>query len=53
MVSLAQAWGADDHAWRLATTLAPYFDLRGNQDDWQRTHNVALAAARRAEDVRG
>ncbi|GAB1515809.1 AfsR/SARP family transcriptional regulator [Actinophytocola sp. KF-1] len=53
MVSLAEAWGADDHAWRLATTLAPYFDLRGNQDDWQRTHAVALAAARRAGDQRG
>jgi DNA-binding SARP family transcriptional activator len=53
MVSLAQAWGADGHAWRLATTLTPYFDLRGNQDDWQRTHTVALAAARRAGDVRG
>ncbi|MFC4855212.1 AfsR/SARP family transcriptional regulator [Actinophytocola glycyrrhizae] len=53
MVSLAEAWGADDLAWRLATTLAPYFDLRGNQDDWQRTHTVALAAARRAGDQRG
>ncbi|MFI7680779.1 BTAD domain-containing putative transcriptional regulator [Actinophytocola sp. NPDC049390] len=53
MVSLAEAWGADDHAWRLATTLAPFFDLRGNQDDWQRTHTVGLAAARRAGDVRG
>lgn len=53
MVSLAEAWGADDLAWRLATTLAPYFDLRGNQDDWQRTHTIALAAARRAADRRG
>ncbi len=53
MVSLACAWGADDLAWRLATTFAPYFDLRGNQDDWQRTHTVALAAARRAGDRRG
>ncbi|MGB3441372.1 MAG: tetratricopeptide repeat protein, partial [Actinophytocola sp.] len=53
MVSLAEAWGADDLAWRLAVTLAPHFDLRGNQDDWQRTHTIALAAARRAGDRRG
>jgi DNA-binding SARP family transcriptional activator/tetratricopeptide (TPR) repeat protein len=53
MVSLAQAWGADDLAWRLATTFAPYFDLCGDQDDWQRTHTVALEAARRAGDRRG
>ncbi len=53
MVALAGSWGADDLAWRLATTFAPYFDLRGNQDDWQRTHTVALTAARRAGDRRG
>jgi DNA-binding SARP family transcriptional activator/tetratricopeptide (TPR) repeat protein len=53
MVSLAEAWGLDDHAWRLAATFAPYFDLRGHHDDWQRTHGHALAAARRAGDRRG
>lgn len=53
MVSLAESWHADDLAWRLAATFAPYFDLRGHQDDWRRTHEVALAAARRAGDRRG
>ncbi|TDV55168.1 AfsR/SARP family transcriptional regulator [Actinophytocola oryzae] len=53
MVSLAEAWGFDDHAWRLAATFAPYFDLRGHQDDWRRTHVRALAAARRCGDRRG
>ncbi|MFL6126765.1 BTAD domain-containing putative transcriptional regulator [Actinophytocola sp.] len=53
MVSLAEAWGRDDHAWRLAATFAPFFDLRGHQDDWQRTHVKALAAARRCGDRRG
>jgi len=53
MVSLAEAWGCDGYAWQLAATFAPYFDLRGRQDDWQRTHVKALAAARRAGDERG
>jgi DNA-binding SARP family transcriptional activator/tetratricopeptide (TPR) repeat protein len=53
MVSLAEVWGADSLAWQLAATFAPYFDLRGHQDDWQRTHVKALAAARRAGDRRG
>ncbi|HEX6360416.1 AfsR/SARP family transcriptional regulator [Actinophytocola sp.] len=53
MVSLAEAWGADELTWQLAATFAPYFDLRGHQDDWQRTHVKALAAARRAGNRRG
>lgn len=53
MVSLAEHWGADSLAWQLAATFAPYFDLRGHQDDWQRTHVKALAAARRVGDRRG
>jgi tetratricopeptide (TPR) repeat protein len=53
MVSLAEAWGHDGYTWQLAATFAPYFDLRGRQDDWQRTHVKALAAARRAGDARG
>ena len=53
MVSLAEAWGYDEYAWQLAATLAPYFDLHGQQDDWQRTHVKALAAARRLGDRRG
>ena len=53
MVSLAETWGYDGYTWQLAATFAPYFDLRGRQDDWQRTHVKALAAARRAGDARG
>jgi DNA-binding SARP family transcriptional activator/tetratricopeptide (TPR) repeat protein len=53
MVSLAEAWRLDAYVWRLATTFAPYFDLRGHQDDWLRTHVRALAAARRSGDPRG
>lgn len=53
MVSLAEAWGADELAWQLAATFAPYFDLRGHQDDWYRTHTIALAAAERSGDRRG
>ncbi|HYQ64521.1 AfsR/SARP family transcriptional regulator [Actinophytocola sp.] len=53
MVSLAEAWGYDEYVWQLAATLAPYFDLHGQQDDWQRTHVRALAAARRLGDRRG
>jgi DNA-binding SARP family transcriptional activator/tetratricopeptide (TPR) repeat protein len=53
MVALADSWGFDVQAWQLAATLAPYFDLRGHQDDWQRTHVTALSAARRVGDRRG
>ena len=53
VVALAESYGLTDLAWRLATAFAPYFDLRGRQDDWQRTHDVALAAARRAGDAQG
>lgn len=52
-VALAAANGFDDLAWRLATAFAPYFDLRGHQDDWLHTHETALAAARRAGDQHG
>jgi tetratricopeptide (TPR) repeat protein len=52
-VSLAEAAGFDDLAWRLATAFAPYFDLRGHQDDWLHTHEIALEAARRAGERHG
>jgi DNA-binding SARP family transcriptional activator len=34
--------------WRLADTLAGYFELHVHWDDWQQTHALALTAARRA-----
>jgi len=52
-VALAAESGFDDLAWRLTAALTPYFDLRGHQDDWHATHLIALAAARRAGNVRG
>jgi DNA-binding SARP family transcriptional activator len=52
-VELAHANGFDGHAWRIAATLAPYFDLRGRRDTWWRVHQTGLASARRAGDQRG
>jgi DNA-binding SARP family transcriptional activator/tetratricopeptide (TPR) repeat protein len=42
--------GLWEPSWRLATTLAGWFRLRAYWDDWQHTHVLALAAARRAGD---
>ena len=36
--------------WRLATALVSLFGARAHWDDWQHTHTMALAAARRAGD---
>ncbi|GAB3947061.1 hypothetical protein GCM10027614_41640 [Micromonospora vulcania] len=40
---------ADDglygHAWRLAWTLADFFDRKGHWHDWAATHEIALTAA--------
>jgi DNA-binding SARP family transcriptional activator len=53
MVELAAQWGLDDLAWRITAAFTPYFDLRGHHDDWQRTHEIALAAARRSGELHG
>lgn len=45
--------GRAGHAWRLAAAMAPFFDLRGHYDEWQRVHEVALDRARRAGAVLG
>jgi DNA-binding SARP family transcriptional activator len=42
--------GLGEPAWRLADTLASFFDARAHWDDWQQTHTLALAAARRVGD---
>jgi DNA-binding SARP family transcriptional activator len=52
-VALAAEWGLDGLAWRLAAAFTPYFDLRGLHEDWLRSHQVALAAARGSDDVLG
>jgi DNA-binding SARP family transcriptional activator len=36
--------------WRLATALVSFFGARARWDDWQHTHTMALAAARRMSD---
>jgi DNA-binding SARP family transcriptional activator len=36
--------------WRLADSLAGFFQLHAHWDDWQHTHTLTLAAARRAGD---
>ena len=42
--------GLGELGWRLADALAGFFQLRAHWDDWQHTHALALAAARRAGD---
>jgi tetratricopeptide (TPR) repeat protein len=39
-----------DPGWRLATALVSFFGARARWDDWQHTHTMALAAARRMSD---
>jgi hypothetical protein len=45
--------GLDDHCWDLAVSLVTLFEARCYFDDWERTHRVALAAARRRGNRRG
>jgi DNA-binding SARP family transcriptional activator len=52
-VAHAAAQNLDDLAWELAVALVPYLDLRSHLDEWQRTHRLALAAARRAGNAYG
>jgi hypothetical protein len=42
--------GLGELGWRLAATLAGFFEIRAYWDDWQHTHSLALAAARRTTD---
>ncbi len=39
--------------WDLAVTAVTVFEARSEFDDWQRTHDVALAATQQAGDIRG
>ncbi|MFD1321080.1 AfsR/SARP family transcriptional regulator [Micromonospora sonneratiae] len=49
-VEIAESAGLDEHAWRIAASLAPYIDLCGHYDDWVRSHECALRSARRVGD---
>ena len=52
-VTVAAQAGLAASAWGLAAAMVPYLDLRCQLDTWQRTHSVALTAARAAGDTYG
>ncbi|WP_336207434.1 AfsR/SARP family transcriptional regulator [Nonomuraea sp. LPB2021202275-12-8] len=52
-VGVAAQAGLAASAWGLAAAMVPYLDLHCHLDTWQRTHSVALAAARAAGDIYG
>ncbi|MGH3977510.1 MAG: BTAD domain-containing putative transcriptional regulator [Pseudonocardiaceae bacterium] len=47
-IEQATGSGLDELAWRLAHSLGFFLDVRGYLDECRRTHEVALAASRRA-----
>jgi DNA-binding SARP family transcriptional activator/tetratricopeptide (TPR) repeat protein len=47
LVMAAAAHGADEIAWQLAASWAPYYDLRAHNEAWRQSHEPALACARR------
>jgi DNA-binding SARP family transcriptional activator/tetratricopeptide (TPR) repeat protein len=53
MVEHAAEEGLHDLCWDLATTLVTLFEVRGLYDLWEQTHQCALAAARKAGNLRG
>jgi DNA-binding SARP family transcriptional activator/tetratricopeptide (TPR) repeat protein len=52
-VSQAARAGLVEASWDLAVTLVTLFEARGYLDDWERTHEDALAATRLAGNARG
>ncbi|HEV7648436.1 MAG TPA: BTAD domain-containing putative transcriptional regulator [Actinophytocola sp.] len=52
-VQLAAEWGLAELAWELATAAVPYYDHHSRYEDWQRGHQIALGAVRRAGDRLG
>lgn len=51
-VQQAAELGSHELTWELAGSLTAFLELRSRHDDWQRTHETALAAARSAGDTR-
>jgi acetyl esterase/lipase/tetratricopeptide (TPR) repeat protein len=45
--------GLHELCWRLTECLVGFFDLHSHWDDWERTHEIALEAARQAGDEFG
>lgn len=52
-VGLAARSGLDELCWELATALVTLCEARGNPELWERTHQVALTAVRKAGNERG
>lgn len=52
-VRLAADWELDELAWELATVAVTYDDHHSRYEDWQRGHQVALGAVRRAGNRQG
>ncbi|GGO61453.1 hypothetical protein GCM10012289_03720 [Nonomuraea cavernae] len=52
-VAVAAEAGLAESAWGLAAAMVPYLDLHCRLDTWQRTHTLALAAARASGDTYG
>lgn len=48
LVEQAYQAGMDFACCELAESLRPFYDVRSQWDDWQRTHEIAIQAARRA-----
>jgi tetratricopeptide (TPR) repeat protein len=49
----ASAAGLDGLAWQLAVGVSLFYEMRGYSTDWRRSHEVALAATRRAGSLQG
>jgi DNA-binding SARP family transcriptional activator len=52
-VSLAVDNGYDDYAWQIPWTLVNFFDQQGYWQDWIATHQIALSAAQRSDNLLG
>jgi DNA-binding SARP family transcriptional activator/RecA/RadA recombinase len=52
-MQLAADWGLDELAWELAIAAVPYYDHRSLYQDWNRSHQIALAATRAAGNAHG
>jgi len=55
VTAVGQGYGAHlfELTWQLAATLAFFFEVHSDWNDWRRTHELGLQAARQAEDRRG
>lgn len=52
-VSLAASAGLSEQAWEIAHRLVSLFEVNAGYDDWQRTHEIALAACEADRNARG